>query len=119
MGQATLPATTARHSINARTDAERDKRELRFFLYFERHTRIRQSYPRILAYVELERTNEGQLFQIGIIFLLLSLFSWRPRRAVSVLLSTTNYCSSWRGESSGDPSYEVGDNKLTNSKPTA
>ena len=35
---------------------------------------------------------------------------------VSVLLSTTN-CSTWRGDSSGDHSYEVGDNKLTNSKP--
>ena len=28
---------------------------------------------------------------------------------VSVLLSTTN-CSAWRGDSSGDRSYEVGDN---------
>ena len=28
---------------------------------------------------------------------------------VSVLLSTTN-CSTWIGDSSGDPSYEVGDN---------
>ena len=35
--------------------------------------------------------------------------------AVSVLLSTTN-CSTWRGDSSGDPVYEVGENQLTNSK---
>ena len=28
---------------------------------------------------------------------------------VRVLLSTTN-CSTWRGDSSGDPSHEVGDN---------
>ena len=37
---------------------------------------------------------------------------------VIVLLSTinTNYCSTWRGDSSGDPSCEVGENKLTNSK---
>ena len=28
---------------------------------------------------------------------------------VSVLLSTTN-CSTWKGDSSGDRSYEVGDN---------
>ena len=27
----------------------------------------------------------------------------------SVLLSTTN-CSTWRGDSSGDPFYEVGEN---------
>ena len=38
MGQITLPATTASHSTNARTDAERDKREVRFFLYFGRYT---------------------------------------------------------------------------------
>ena len=34
---------------------------------------------------------------------------------VRVFLSTTN-CSTWKGDSSGDRSYEVGDNKLTNSK---
>ena len=34
---------------------------------------------------------------------------------VSVLLSTTN-CSTWRRDSSGDRSYEVGDNYITNSK---
>ena len=34
---------------------------------------------------------------------------------VSVFLSTTN-CSTWRRDSSGDRSYEVGDNLLTNSK---
>ena len=34
--------------------------------------------------------------------------------AVSVLLSTTNF-STWRGDSSGDTSYKVGDNSLTNS----
>ena len=33
----------------------------------------------------------------------------------SALLSTTN-CSTWRGDRSGDRSYEVGDNKLTNWK---
>ena len=38
IGQITSPATTARHSINARTDAERDKREVRFFLYFGLYT---------------------------------------------------------------------------------
>ena len=113
MSQITLPATTALHSINARTNAERDKREVRFFFQFGRYT---PSYSWILAYVELERINEWQHFQIGIIskfesilFPRASLFLWRPRRAVSVLLSTTN-CSTWRGESSGDPSYEIGDN---------
>ena len=35
--------------------------------------------------------------------------------AVSVLLSTAN-CGTWRGESSGDPSYEVGENLSTTSK---
>ena len=34
---------------------------------------------------------------------------------VSVLLSTTK-CRTRRGKSSGDASYEVGDNQLTNSK---
>ena len=34
---------------------------------------------------------------------------------VSVLLSTTN-CRTWRGDSSGYRSYEVGDNLLTNWK---
>ena len=34
IGQITLPATTARHSINTRTDAERDKRDVRFFFVF-------------------------------------------------------------------------------------
>ena len=29
---------------------------------------------------------------------------------VSVLLSTTNCISTWREDSSGDPSYEVGEN---------
>ena len=63
MDQITLPATTARHSINARTtDTERDKREVRFFCILGG---IRPSYSWILAYVELERTNEGQ--KIGII----------------------------------------------------
>ena len=38
MGQVTLLATAARHSINARADAERDKRGVRFFLYFGRYT---------------------------------------------------------------------------------
>ena len=28
---------------------------------------------------------------------------------VSVLLSTTSCSSTWRGDSSGDPSYEVGE----------
>ena len=28
---------------------------------------------------------------------------------VGVLLNTSN-CSTWRGDSSGDPSYEVGEN---------
>ena len=35
---------------------------------------------------------------------------------VSGLLSTKNCSSTWRGDSSGDPSYEVGDNQLTNTK---
>ena len=39
MGQITLPATTARHSINARTDAERDKREVRFFFFWAVYAR--------------------------------------------------------------------------------
>ena len=64
IGQITLPATTARHSINARTDAERDKREVRVCCILGG---IRLSYSWILAYVELERINEGQHFQIGII----------------------------------------------------
>ena len=34
---------------------------------------------------------------------------------VNVLLSTTN-CSTWRGDSSGDRSYEIGDDELTNWK---
>ena len=34
MGQVTLPATSARHNINARTGAERDNREVRFFFGF-------------------------------------------------------------------------------------
>ena len=38
MGQVTLPATTARQSINARSDAERDKRGVRFSLYFKQYT---------------------------------------------------------------------------------
>ena len=64
IGHITLPATTARHSINARTDAERDNREVRFFCILGG---IRPSYSSVLAYVELERINEGQHFQIGII----------------------------------------------------
>ena len=64
MGQITSPATTARHSINARTDAERDKREVRLFCILGG---LRPSYAWILAYVELERINEGRHFQIGII----------------------------------------------------
>ena len=34
---------------------------------------------------------------------------WMVMIVVSVLLSTTN-CSTWRGDGSGDRSYEVGDN---------
>ena len=34
---------------------------------------------------------------------------------VSVLLSST-ICSTWRGDSSGDRSYDVSDNQLTNWK---
>ena len=40
---------------------------------------------------------------------------WVVMIAVSFLVITTN-CSTWRGDSSGDPPYEVGDNCLTNSK---
>ena len=61
MGQITLPATTARHSINARTDPERDKREV---LYFCILGGIHQSYSRILACVQLELINKGQLFRL-------------------------------------------------------
>ena len=64
MGQITLPATTARHSIKARMDAERDKRDVRFFLYLGG---IRPSYSWMLTYLELEQMNKGQHFQIGII----------------------------------------------------
>ena len=71
IGQITLPATTARHSINARTDAERDTREVRFFFILGG---IRLSYSLVLAYVELERINEGQHFQIGIISKFESIF---------------------------------------------
>ena len=61
VGQVTLPATTARHSsINARTDAERDKREVRFLDLGG----IRPCCSWILAYVELERIKVGQHFQI-------------------------------------------------------
>ena len=112
MGQVTLPATTARHSsINARTDAERDKREVRFFLYLGG---MRPSCSWILAYVELEQIKGDNISKLAsfpnfnLFFFSASLFSWRPRRAVSVLLRTTN-CSTWRGESSRDPSYEVGE----------
>ena len=59
MGQNTLPAKTARHSINARTYAECGKGEVRFFYILGG---IRPSYSWILAYVELERINAGQHF---------------------------------------------------------
>ena len=70
MGQITLPATTARHSINARSDAERGKRGVPVFCFLGG---IRPSYSWILACVELERIIKGH-FQIGIISELESIF---------------------------------------------
>ena len=85
MGQITLAATTARYNINTRTDAERHKRELRFFLYFGRYT------PEL--FLDL-----GQHIQIGIIsklesiFFPASLFSWRPRNACPIVYSYYHCC---------------------------
>ena len=88
MGQITLPATTARHSINARTDAERDKREVRFFFYFGRYTP--ELFLDLGIYsgvcVELERINTGQHFQIGIISKLDSNFF------PALLLASKRFC---------------------------
>ena len=90
MGQVTLPATTARHStFIARTDAARDKREVRFLLYLGG---IRPSCPWILAYVELERIKRRQHFQIGIISKFESILF--PGVAFSMAASKSCQCSS-------------------------
>ena len=78
----------ARHSINTRTNAERDQREVRFFCILGG---IRPSYSWILAYVELERINEGQHFQIGIISKFESNFF--SRRRFFMAASKSCWCS--------------------------